>query len=102
MQEENAHTDSAADKNAGIKTLSAAEQRRLNKEREAEERRRARQSEKLEQEISELEEKIAEIEQEICKPENMTDYELLGSLSKQREEAQERLSAAYDEWAEMQ
>lgn len=102
MQEENAHTDSAADKNAGIETLSAAEQRRLNKEREAEERRRARQSEKLEQEISELEEKIAEIEQEICKPENMTDYELLGSLSKQREEAQERLSAAYDEWAEMQ
>ena len=102
MQEENAHTDSAADKNAGTETLSAAEQRRLNKEREAEERRRARQSEKLEQEISELEEKIAEIEQEICKPENMTDYELLGSLSKQREEAQERLSAAYDEWAEMQ
>lgn len=102
MQEENAHTDSAANKNAGIETLSAAEQRRLNKEREAEERRRARQSEKLEQEISELEEKIAEIEQEICKPENMTDYELLGSLSKQREEAQERLSAAYDEWAEMQ
>lgn len=102
MQEENAHTDSVADKNAGIETLSAAEQRRLNKEREAEERRRARQSEKLEQEISELEEKIAEIEQEICKPENMTDYELLGSLSKQREEAQERLSAAYDEWAEMQ
>lgn len=102
MQEENAHTDSAADKNAGIETLSAAEQRRLNKEREAEERRRARLSEKLEQEISELEEKIAEIEQEICKPENMTDYELLGSLSKQREEAQERLSAAYDEWAEMQ
>ena len=102
MQEENAHTDSAANKNADIETLSAAEQRRLNKEREAEERRRARQSEKLEQEISELEEKIAEIEQEICKPENMTDYELLGSLSKQREEAQERLSAAYDEWAEMQ
>lgn len=102
MQEENAHTDSSADKNADTKTLSAAEQRRLNKEREAEERRRARLSEKLEQEISELEEKIAEIEQEICKPENMTDYELLGSLSKQREEAQERLSAAYDEWAEMQ
>ena len=102
MQEENAHTDSAADKNADTETLSAAEQRRLNKEREAEERRRARLSKKLEQEISELEEKIAEIEREICKPENMTDYELLGSLSKQREEAQERLSAAYDEWAEMQ
>lgn len=102
MQEENAQNDSAAGKNAGTETLSAAEQRRRSKEREAEERRRARQSEKLEQEISELEEKIAEIEQEICKPENMTDYELLGSLSKQREEAQERLSAAYDEWAELQ
>ena len=102
MQEENAQTDSAADKNAGAQTLSAAEQRRRSKEREAEERRRARQSEKLEQEISGLEAKIAEIEQEICKPENMTDYELLGTLSKQREEAQERLSAAYDEWAELQ
>ena len=102
MQEENAQNDSAADKTVGAQTLSAAEQRRRSKEREAEERRRARQSEKLEQEISELEAEIAEIEQEICKPENMTDYELLGSLSKQREEAQKRLSEAYDEWAELQ
>lgn len=102
MQEESARVGLAAKKNAGAETLSAAEQRRITKEREAEERRRSRQSEKLEREISELEAEIAQIEQEICKPENMTNYELLGSLSKKREEAQKRLSAAYDEWAELQ
>ncbi len=82
--------------------LSAAEQRRLNKEKEAEERRRLRLSEKLEGEISELEEKIAGIEDELCSPENMSDYELLGKLAAQRDELQTRLAAAYEEWEAVQ
>lgn len=80
----------------------AAEQRRLKKEREAEERRRARLSEKLETEISELENQISEIEQNLCKPENMSDYELLARLGSEREEAEKRLAEAYDEWAKVQ
>ena len=80
----------------------AAQQRRLKKEREAEERRRARLSEKLETEISELEDKISELEQNLCKPENMSDYELLARLGAEREETEKRLEEAYDEWAKVQ
>lgn len=80
----------------------AAEQRRLKKEREAEERRRARLSEKLEMEISELEDKISELEHNLCKPENMSDYELLARLGAERQEAEKRLAEAYDEWAKVQ
>ena len=80
----------------------AAQQRRLKKEREAEERRRARLSEKLETEISELENQISELEQNLCKPENMSDYELLARLGAEREEIEKRLAEAYDEWAKVQ
>lgn len=80
----------------------AAQQRRLKKEREAEERRRARLSEKLETEISELENQISELEQNLCKPENMSDYELLARLGAEREETEKRLAKAYDEWAKVQ
>lgn len=80
----------------------AAQQRRLKKEREAEERRRARLSEKLETEISELENQISELEQNLCKPENMSDYELLARLGAEREETEKRLAEAYDEWAKVQ
>ena len=80
----------------------AAQQRRLKKEREAEERRRASLSEKLETEISELENQISELEQNLCKPENMSDYELLARLGAEREEIEKRLAEAYDEWAKVQ
>ncbi len=50
----------------------AAQQRRLKKEREAEERRRARLSEKLETEISELENQISELEQNLCRRDRKT------------------------------
>lgn len=83
-------------------TGDAAQQRRLKKEREAEERRRARLSEKLETEISELENQISELEQNLCKPENMSDYELLARLGAEREETEKRLAEAYDEWAKVQ
>ena len=83
-------------------TGDAAQQRRLKKEREAEERRRARLSEKLETEISELEDKISELEKNLCKPENMSDYELLARLGAEREETEKRLAEAYDEWAKVQ
>ena len=85
---------------AGHINLSAAEQRAMNKQREAEERRRQRLLEKLEAEIAELEEKDAELQQQLCSHENMSDYELLAKLSREHEEVTARLAEAYDEWAE--
>ena len=83
-------------------SLGSAEQRRLNKEKEAEERRRTRRIEKLEEEITELEEKIAELESELSKPENAADYELLARIAGEREELAAKLEAAYTEWEELQ
>ena len=91
-----------SEKTTAASPANSAEERRLKKEREAEERRRARLSEKLETEISELEEKIAEIEHDLCKPENMSDYELLTELGASREAALARLSEAYEEWEKTQ
>ena len=91
-----------SEKTTAASPANSAEERRLKKEREAEERRRARLSEKLEAEISELEEKIAEIEHDLCKPENMSDYELLTELGASREAALARLSEAYEEWEKTQ
>ena len=82
--------------------VSAAEQRRLNKEKEAQERRRQRLSEKLEQEITELEEQIAGLERELCSPENMTDYEQLGRLADECERAKDKLAQAYEQWEAVQ
>ena len=90
----------ATEQKGSPKGLSAAEQRALNKQREAEERRRARLLEKLEKEIADLEERSAEIERQLCSEENMNDYQFLAELSRQREEISDRLSAAYEEWAE--
>ena len=84
----------------GEANLSAAEQRVPNKQREAEERRRLRLMEKLENEIAELEERDAQLERELCSEENMSDYELLARLSREREEVGTRLSQAYEQWAE--
>ena len=89
----------AATEKGGAKGLSAAEQRALNKQREAEERRRARLLGKLENEITQLEEKDAQLERQLLSQENMADYQLLAKLSKEREEVSARLSAAYEEWA---
>ncbi len=81
---------------------SSAEERRQKKEREAEERRTARLIERLETEISKLEAEIAAIEEELCKPENVSNYELLSELGEKRQAADERLSAAYEEWEMLQ
>ena len=78
--------------------LSAAEQRALNKQKEAEERRLRRQKEQLEDEINTLENEIAELEAEMCKTENISDHQLLGELDKKAKEKREKLEEAYDKW----
>ena len=80
-------------------TLSAAEQRALNKQREAEERRRTRMLAKAEEDIAALEEESAQLEAQMCSPENMNDYELLARLSSRHEAVAELLEQAYELWA---
>lgn len=82
--------------------LSAAEERKLKKEREAEERRLNRRKEALEKEIQRLEEEIESINEELMKPEVMTDHERLRSLSDKMEEDKAALDASYEQWLELQ
>ncbi len=81
-------------------TLSAAEERALKKKQEAEERRLRREKERLEALIEELETKIAETEAEMCKPENLTDHQLLHELSAKNTAFKDELDAAYESWME--
>ncbi len=81
-------------------TLSAAEERALKKKQEAEERRQRREKERLEALIEELETKIAETEAEMCKPENLTDHQLLNELSLKNTAFKDELEAAYESWME--
>ena len=81
-------------------TLSAAEERALKKKQEAEERRQRREKERLETLIEELETKISETEEEMCKPENLTDHQLLHELSAKNTALKDELEAAYESWME--
>lgn len=82
--------------------VSSAEERRLKKEREAEERRIARAKAKLEEEIGELEDKIADLENQLSLPENMTDHVKLSGLSSQLAESRNALDGKYEKWMEME
>ena len=78
--------------------LSAEEQRRLNKQIEAEERRIRRRKEALETQMADLEEEIAELEGKMCAPENSSNYGLLAELGTQIEEAKSKHDEAMEEW----
>ena len=77
------------------------EQRLLNKKRETEERRDAKQKSNLETEILELEEKITAIEVEMCKEENLTNHVLLADYSRELEELKQKLENNYMRWLEL-
>ncbi|MBQ6900862.1 MAG: ABC-F family ATP-binding cassette domain-containing protein [Firmicutes bacterium] len=83
---------------APAENLSAAQLRTLNKQREAEERRKARLVARLEEEIAALEEESADIEAQMCAEENMNDYELLAKLSTRHEELAKKLEEVYEEY----
>ncbi len=84
----------------GLK-LTAAEERALKKQEEAEQRRRARLLEKTENEIARLEAEIAALEEEMSKESNMSDFEALHRLGLEHSEKKEQLEVAYGEWAEL-
>ncbi|MGN0713631.1 MAG: ABC-F family ATP-binding cassette domain-containing protein, partial [Anaerovoracaceae bacterium] len=82
--------------------LDAAQQRQLNKIREAEERRRKRKIEELELQIASLEEEIAGLEEEMARPENASDYQLLAKLGEETASKKIALDEVYCEWAELE
>ena len=78
--------------------LSAEEQRRLNKQIEAEERRIRRRKEALENQMIELEEEISVLEAKMCDPENSSNYGLLAELGTKIEEAKSKHDEVMEEW----
>lgn len=78
--------------------LSAEEQRRLNKQIEAEERRIRRRKEALETQMAQLEDEIAELETQMCDPSNSSNYGLLAELGNKIEEAKGKHDEAMEEW----
>jgi len=82
--------------------LSSAERRKLQKEKEAQERRTRRQREALEKAIETLEEEIADIESELCREENVTDHVKLAELSQMLADKKEKLEESYENWLILQ
>ena len=72
------------------------------KERQAEERRTRREKERLEELIKQHEAVIHENEKEMCKPENLSDFELLAELAAENEKLQKELDEAYESWLELE
>ncbi len=74
------------------------DERKKAKALQAEQRRKERRIEALEQQITQLEEEIETLQQEIYGEECRTDYTKLTELSNAIEEKRASLSAAYEEW----
>ena len=83
-------------------SLSAEDERRLRKEREAEERRQARKLQGLEEKIHDLEGRIEEIEKALCSPEHMRDIEFLQEQGQIMDQLKQELDEKYDQWMELQ
>ena len=82
--------------------LSSAERRRLQKEKEAQERRRSRMKAALEEEITAAEEEMKKIEEELTKPEIMSDHQELSRLSARLEELKAQADESMQRWLELE
>lgn len=84
---------------AGIDgSLTAAEERALKKQQQAERRRNERQRKELEDTIDSLEKEIKEIQEKMCKPAILSDSKTLRELQEKMDGAQEELDYVYDQW----
>ena len=86
----------------GEPELSSAERRRLQKEKEAEERRLMRHREKLEKDIQELEDSIKALEEELCREDVAKDHVKLAEISKALTEKKDDLDEKYESWLQLQ
>lgn len=86
----------------GEPELSSAERRRLQKEKEAEERRLTRHREKLEKDIQALEDSIKALEEELCREDVAKDHVKLAEISKVLTEKKDDLDEKYESWLQLQ
>lgn len=82
-------------------TLSSAQERELKKKKEAEDRRRSREKERLENLIETLEARISDMEAKMCEPEYLSDHVKLAEMSKKLSDMKTELDDTYDKWAEL-
>lgn len=82
-------------------TLSSAQERELKKKKEAEDRRRAREKDRLENLIETLEARISDMEAKMCEPEYLSDHVKLAEMSKKLSDMKTELDDTYDKWAEL-
>ena len=80
----------------------SALRRAMRKERQAEERRRKREKQRLEAFIKQHESDIHANEKEMCKPEHLSDFEFLEVLAAENEKLQKELEKAYEKWIELE
>lgn len=80
----------------------SALRRAKRKEIQAEERRTRREKERLEEFIKQHEAYIHQNEKEMCKPENLSDFELLAELAAENEKLHKELEEAYESWIEFE
>ena len=72
------------------------------KQNEAEERRRQRRAESVENRIHEIETELADIQDEMSLPENSSDPEWMHEKASKMAALEEEVTALYDEWMELQ
>lgn len=90
------------EENGTKQELPISEQRRLNKEKEAEDRRKERLIKQLEQEINMLEEAISSLETDMCKEENLSSHVKLAQWAETIQRDKKTLEEKYNKWLEMQ
>ncbi len=96
-QTASSRADEAAAKPENLKQQHI-EERKKAKAAQAEQRRRERRVEALEEQIAQLEEEIDELQSRLGEEEYMTDYEKLTELSSLIASKKELLSSSYEEW----
>lgn len=104
LEELSGKSQEASDKEPApsVSSVSAAERRRIQKEKEAEERRLRRHREALEAEIGALEKDIKDLESELCREDVITDRVKLAEISKSLTEKKDSLDEKYEKWLELQ
>ena len=86
----------------GDEMTESAIRRAKRKERQAEERRNRREKERLEKFIKQHEASIHANEKEMCKPDNLSDFELLAELAAKNDKLKNELERAYEKWIEFE
>lgn len=86
----------------GDEMTESAIRRAKRKERQAEERRNRREKQRLEEFIKQHEASIHANEKEMCKPDNLSDFELLAELAAKNDKLKNELERAYEKWIEFE